>query len=141
MNSEVSRNSKDEKEPLNNEEVANDVEAAIEAEMMGAEETHVRFEVSVEECTSPEEDVTLEQCELNKMSSSSNISTRHLSKSTSELSSPREMPEARPSSAASPGNTHMSVYQKAHSFISQLKHRWGHGKKRTERPYEIAWKT
>ncbi|XP_045470133.1 multiple C2 and transmembrane domain-containing protein isoform X3 [Harmonia axyridis] len=79
------------------------------------------------------EERSLEQCELNKMSSSSNIAAKHLSKSASELSSPREMPEVRPSSAAPPENTHLSVYQKAHSFISQLKHRWGHGKR--ERKY------
>lgn len=64
---------------------------------------------------------TLEQCELNTMSSPSNIAAKHLSKSASELSSPREMPEVRPSSAAPPEITHVSVYQKAHSFISQLK--------------------
>ncbi|XP_044745710.1 multiple C2 and transmembrane domain-containing protein-like isoform X2 [Coccinella septempunctata] len=72
---------------------------------------------------------SLEQCELNKMSSPSNIAAKHLSKSASELSSPREMPEVRPSSAAPPEHTHVSVYQKAHSFISQLKHRWSHGKR------------
>lgn len=55
---------------------------------------------------------------------------RHLSKSTSELSSPRDdfdepygidRAENRPQSAAPPGTTHMSVVQKAHSFLSQLK--------------------
>lgn len=50
-----------------------------------------------------------------------NMGGRHLSKSTSELSSPREMPEARPRSAAPPETSHLSVYQKAHSFFSQLK--------------------
>lgn len=55
---------------------------------------------------------------------------RHLSKSTSELSSPRsdnedhygrDTVEMRPQSAAPPETTHMSVVQKAHSFLSQLK--------------------
>lgn len=47
---------------------------------------------------------------------------RHLSKSASELSSPREMPEMRPRSAIPSADVpHVSVYQKAHSFFSHLK--------------------
>lgn len=46
---------------------------------------------------------------------------RHISKSASDLSSPREMPEARPRSAAPSENHGFTVYQKAHSFFSQLK--------------------
>lgn len=47
---------------------------------------------------------------------------RHLSKSASELSSPREMPEMRPRSAIPPAEvTHVTVYQKAHIFFSHLK--------------------
>ncbi|KAH0809663.1 hypothetical protein GEV33_013128 [Tenebrio molitor] len=57
------------------------------------------------------------------------MGARHLSKSTSELSSPREMPEIRPRSAAPPETSHLSVYQKAHSFFAQLKSRWGHSKR------------
>lgn len=75
----------------------------------------------------------LELCEqLDKMTTSPKMcGRRHLSKSTSELSSPRgdnedgpygrDRGEIRPQSAAPPETTHMSVVQKAHSFLSQLK--------------------
>ncbi|ENN78073.1 hypothetical protein YQE_05227, partial [Dendroctonus ponderosae] len=59
----------------------------------------------------------------------SSLANRHLSKSASELSSPREMPEARPRSAAPPEHSHISVYQKAHTFFAQLKTRLGHSKR------------
>ncbi|XP_017779625.1 PREDICTED: multiple C2 and transmembrane domain-containing protein 1-like, partial [Nicrophorus vespilloides] len=71
----------------------------------------------------------LETCELRHMTHSPSMGGRHLSKSASELSSPREMPEIRPRSAAPPGTLHTSVYQKAHTFFSQLKSRWGHSKR------------
>ncbi|XP_049818190.1 multiple C2 and transmembrane domain-containing protein-like isoform X3 [Aethina tumida] len=71
----------------------------------------------------------LEICDLDNMPAKPNMGGRHLSKSTSELSSPREMPEARPRSAAPPETSHLSVYQKAHSFFSQLKSRWSHSKR------------
>lgn len=64
----------------------------------------------------------LEICELDNMPAAPTMGgRRHLSKSTSELSSPREMPEHRPRSAAPPEISHLSVYQKAHSFFAQLK--------------------
>lgn len=63
----------------------------------------------------------LETCDLNYVSSAPPIGNRHLSKSTSELSSPREMPEIRPRSAAPPEISNVTVYQKAHSFFAQLK--------------------
>ncbi|KAJ3637253.1 hypothetical protein MTP99_000727 [Tenebrio molitor] len=67
------------------------------------------------------EERALEICEFNNMSTTPTMGARHLSKSTSELSSPREMPEIRPRSAAPPETSHLSVYQKAHSFFAQLK--------------------
>ncbi|XP_044263295.1 multiple C2 and transmembrane domain-containing protein isoform X2 [Tribolium madens] len=79
-------------------------------------------------CDSPSKRA-LETYEFNNMSSTPTIGARHLSKSTSELSSPREMPEIRPRSAAPPEVSHLSVYQKAHSFFAQLKSRWGHSKR------------
>ncbi|KAK9707929.1 C2 domain [Popillia japonica] len=87
-------------------------------------------------CCKPER--ALEICDIGSLSSSSssNLRGRHLSKSASELScSPRceEMTEIRPRSAAPPEHTHISVYQKAHSFFAQLKNRWGHGKHRERR--------
>lgn len=100
----------------------------------------------------------LETCDLHneRMSpSTSTMGMRHLSKSASELScSPREPlpePEARPRSAAavprggsgrgsshgagsssggaSASGSHFTVYQKAHTFFSQIKSRWSHGKR------------
>ncbi|KRT84625.1 hypothetical protein AMK59_852, partial [Oryctes borbonicus] len=69
----------------------------------------------------------LETCDIRSISSSSStLRGRHLSKSASELScNPRcdEMAEIRPRSAAPPEHTHISVYQKAHSFFAQLKFR------------------
>ncbi|XP_068895098.1 multiple C2 and transmembrane domain-containing protein isoform X4 [Tenebrio molitor] len=79
-------------------------------------------------CDSPSKRA-LEICEFNNMSTTPTMGARHLSKSTSELSSPREMPEIRPRSAAPPETSHLSVYQKAHSFFAQLKSRWGHSKR------------
>ncbi|XP_074027374.1 multiple C2 domain and transmembrane region protein isoform X2 [Leptinotarsa decemlineata] len=77
---------------------------------------------------------SLETNELDNMSTVPAMGgRRHLSKSTSELSSPREMPENRPQSAAPPEASHLSVYQKAHSFLSQLKSRLGHSSKRERR--------
>ncbi|XP_072389196.1 multiple C2 and transmembrane domain-containing protein isoform X2 [Diabrotica undecimpunctata] len=72
----------------------------------------------------------LEVCEFDNMPSSPTMAGRHLSKSTSELSSPREAPEFRPQSAAPPETSHLSVYQKAHSFLAQIKNRLGHSSKR-----------
>lgn len=63
----------------------------------------------------------LETYDYGYAASAAPIGNRHLSKSTSELSSPREMPEARPRSAAPPEHHHPTVYQKAHSFFSQLR--------------------
>ncbi|CAH0552190.1 unnamed protein product [Brassicogethes aeneus] len=72
----------------------------------------------------------LETCDFDNISIKPNMGGRHLSKSTSELSSPRnEMPETRPRSAAPPESSHLSVYQKAHCFFSQLKSRWSHSKR------------
>lgn len=54
---------------------------------------------------------------------STTLRGRHLSKSTSELSSPHkeDVPEIRPRSAAQGDTSHVSVYQKAHSFFTLLK--------------------
>ncbi|XP_031349348.1 multiple C2 and transmembrane domain-containing protein isoform X3 [Photinus pyralis] len=75
---------------------------------------------------------TLETCEISDIPTSP-LGSKHLSKSASELSSPREMPEVRPRSAASPGVSHLSVYQKTHSFFSQLKSRWARSKSKERR--------
>ncbi|XP_076267814.1 multiple C2 domain and transmembrane region protein isoform X5 [Rhynchophorus ferrugineus] len=72
---------------------------------------------------------TLEINDFDSIASASHMVGKHLSKSASELSSPREMPEARPRSAAPPEHSHISVYQKAHSFFAQLKSRLGHSKR------------
>ncbi|CAG9762328.1 unnamed protein product [Ceutorhynchus assimilis] len=71
----------------------------------------------------------LEISEYDALSTNPHMGGKHLSKSASELSSPREMPEARPRSAAPPEHSHISVYQKAHSFFAQLKTRLGHSKR------------
>lgn len=62
----------------------------------------------------------LETCDLDFHYKSPPLG-RHLSKSASELSSPREPPEIRPYSAAPPGSVHLSVVQKTHSFFTQLR--------------------
>ncbi|XP_044740729.1 multiple C2 and transmembrane domain-containing protein isoform X2 [Chrysoperla carnea] len=59
---------------------------------------------------------------------------RHLSKSASELSSPRELHEPRPYSAApaSQHHIHNTVVQKTHNFFSTLKSRWSRSKSRSD---------
>ncbi|KAG5898673.1 hypothetical protein JTB14_030623 [Gonioctena quinquepunctata] len=80
---------------------------------------------------------SLETSELDNMSTTPSMGgRRHLSKSTSELSSPREMPEHRPQSAAPPEASHLSVYQKAHSFLAQLKNRLGHHSSKRDRRHK-----
>ncbi|XP_050310849.1 multiple C2 and transmembrane domain-containing protein isoform X4 [Anthonomus grandis grandis] len=74
--------------------------------------------------------------EFDACTSSHMVGGRHLSKSASELSSPREMPEVRPRSAAPPEHSHISVYQKAHSFFAQLKTRLGHSSKRGDKRHK-----
>ncbi|XP_060536438.1 multiple C2 and transmembrane domain-containing protein isoform X3 [Cylas formicarius] len=71
----------------------------------------------------------LEISDFDGIVSTATMGGRQLSKSTSELSSPREMPEIRPSSAAPPEHSHITVYQKAHSFFAQLRNRLGHSKR------------
>ncbi|KAF5294414.1 hypothetical protein FQA39_LY13399 [Lamprigera yunnana] len=84
-------------------------------------------------CLEDIENSTLETCEINDPPTTP-LGSKHLSKSASELSSPREMPEVRPRSAASPGtSSHLSVYQKTHSFFTQLKSRWARSKSKERR--------
>ncbi|KAK4885660.1 hypothetical protein RN001_001931 [Aquatica leii] len=99
----------------------------------------VNFDPNVENipdsCCSTDikEESTLETCEITDIPSTP-MGNKHLSKSASELSSPREMPEVRPRSAASPGtSSHLSVYQKTHSFFTQLKSRWARSKSKERR--------
>lgn len=80
-------------------------------------------------CDSPMSKRALETCDLDSNYKSPPLG-RHLSKSASELSSPREPPEIRPFSAAPPGSVHLSVVQKTHSFFTQLRSRWARSKSR-----------
>ncbi|XP_066262385.1 multiple C2 and transmembrane domain-containing protein isoform X3 [Euwallacea similis] len=71
----------------------------------------------------------LEISDYDAISTTSHLANKHLSKSASELSSPRETPDVRPRSAAPPEHSHISVYQRAHSFFAQLRTRLGHSKR------------
>ncbi|GLV39850.1 Multiple C2 domain and transmembrane region protein [Carabus blaptoides fortunei] len=81
-------------------------------------------------CDSPMSKRALETCDIEDSRYKSPPLGRHLSKSASELSSPREPPEIRPFSAAPPGSVHLSVVQKTHSFFTQLRSRWARSKSR-----------